>query len=480
MGGPPPNRKRFYMFLKGHEVMSFQASITSEPAQSWIRAAAVSLAGLLSSGCTGFPPDGEQQIREQVAAVQGMFQPAVGSLNSSSSLRDYVKFAVMNQPEVQAAFHDWAASVERITVERSLPDPRLTVEADIDRMVTSLMPGLMMDFPGTGKRAAAAQLATVESHQKYYKFQQRVLQAAFALKKGYYEMHFLGERVEVNKEMQRLLTDIEKLARMQNEAGKVSMQDVLRARIEQAKLATETENLEDSRAPLLAQFNAALGLKAAEAASVPQRFESTPTTPNPTEFISKAMAMNPRLKSMEAEVRAADASIRIATQTRVPDFNAGLETDVKANPWMVRPSLGVTIPIWKDKIAAQIAEAQANKQAAEARLSAEQIMLAVDFAEKSFMFRESSRNLELLRGELLPLAGQSIEVARAGYIVGQVGFLDLLEAQRTLLEFRLSEIEAGLQRELALAELNTLILGTTPAGSPVLSQALPLGKERNP
>ena len=441
----------------------------------------MSLAGWLWSGCAGIPIAGEQQARDDLAAVQRTFQPVAKDLGSGSALRDFVRFAVMNQPQVQAAYYDWAAAVERITIERSLPDPKFSLEADIDEMLSTLMPGLMMDFPGPGKRAAAGELATAESEAKYYKFEWSVLQAAFALRKAYYELHFLSERVGVNQETQQLLTDIEKLARMQNEAGKVTLQDVLRARIEQAKLATEIENLDDSRAPLVAQFQAALGIRAGDdAPPVPQRFESTPLDLGSDQLVAAAMARNPRLKAMEAEVRAADASIRVAAKARVPDFNAGLEADVKADPLMVRPTLGITLPIWRDKIAAQIAAAQANKQAAEARFSSEQIMLAVEFAEKSFIFRESSRNLALLRNELLPLARQSVEVAPAGYTAGEVDFLNLLDAQRTLLEFRLAEVEAGVQRELALAELSSLILGTPPAGAPVLSQVTLSGKEQDP
>ena len=97
------------------------------------------------------------------------------------------------------------------------------------------------------------------------------------------------------------------------------------------------------------------------------------------------------------------------------------------------------------------------------------IALAVEFAEKSFMFRESSRNLALLQERLLPKAQQSLEVARAGYTAGQSTFIDLLDAQRTWLGFLLAEVEARTQRELALAELSLLILGQPPTGAPVLN-----------
>jgi outer membrane protein TolC len=180
-----------------------------------------------------------------------------------------------------------------------------------------------------------------------------------------------------------------------------------------------------------------------------------------------ALARNPRLKQMEAEVRMAEAGIRLAHQSKLPDFNAGIEADVKASPVMWRPSLGVTLPIWRDKIAAGIASAQANRNAAQARLTTEQINLAVEIADKSFMFREATRNLELITDVLLSKAQQSLDVARAGYTSGISDFIDLLEAERMLVEFRLAGVDARTRRELARAELSLLIVGDRPPGAPL-------------
>src|SRR6185369_12630069 len=97
---------------------------------------------------------------------------------------------------------------------------------------------------------------------------------------------------------------------------------------------------------------------------------------------------NPRLKELAAEIHAADAGIRVARKEKIPDFSAGGEVDVKASPFIWNPQLSMTLPIWRDKIAAEIAAAQSGKRAAEARLSAEQIALAVDFAEQTYLIRE--------------------------------------------------------------------------------------------
>jgi outer membrane protein TolC len=428
----------------------------------------------LLAGCAGVETDGEKQARLAQTSVGQVYRPrgerpALPKLETNAPLQDFLLYAVLNQPQIEAAYFDWAASVQRITVERSLPDPRLTFQSDIADTVMTLMPGLMMDFPGPGKLKAAANVATAESDARYFLFESAVLQTAFALKKSYYQLHFLTAKVGVNQQTLALVADLEKLARTQNEVGKVTLQDVLRAQIEQERLTTEIANLEDSRNPLLAQFKAALGLSAEQSnPPAPTQFESTPLDLSSEQLFATAQARNPRLRALEAEVRRADASLRLAYKSRVPDFNLGVEVDAKASPVIVTPQLGVTLPIWRDKIAAEIAGAQAGKRAAEARLSAEQIALAIEFAEKTFMFRESSRNLTLLQERLLPKARQSVEVARAAYLSGQLDFLNLIDAQRTLLGFELSEVENRTQRELALTELSLLILGQPPAGAPLL------------
>jgi outer membrane protein TolC len=51
---------------------------------------------------------------------------------------------------------------------------------------------------------------------------------------------------------------------------------------------------------------------------------------------------------------------------------------------------------------------------------------------------------------------------------GRASFLDVIDAQRTLLDFEIAGIEAQTQRELALASLSLAIAGLPPSGSPTL------------
>jgi outer membrane protein TolC len=449
---------------------------TKRPFQHFAVVAGAGLlaAGVLLSGCQGTVRPSERAARQNVAAVAGTYRPqgqrpTLPTLTTNSSLGDFLQFAMLNQPAVEAAYYDWLGSVERITVERSRPDPRFSLELDIKNIVETVMPGLMTEFPGPGKLGARARVAAGESEARYFIFENSVLQTVAALKRAYFQLHFLNDKVRVNQRTLELLGDMEAVARKQNEVGKATLQDVLRAQMEQDRLKTEIASLDDSRNPLVAQFKAALGLKAAEMEPpLPARFETTPLDLTPDQVLATAFARNPRLQAMEADVRRAEAAIRLAAKSRVPDFSVGIEADVKSSPVMVRPTAGMTLPVWRDKVRAEIAAAQAEKQAAAARLTAEQIGVAVELAEKSFMVREAARNLSLAQDALLPKARLTLEVSRASYLAGKTDFLNLIDAWRTVLALELSVVEARTQREIALTELSLVVAGAAPALAPFL------------
>ena len=208
---------------------------------------------VLLAGCKGTPTQGEKEARRQVQAVAGAYRPEgrkpeLPVLTSQSSLSNFLAYALLNQPQVEAAYYDWLASVERITVERSLPDPQLTFQMDIQQVVTSIMPGLMMSFPGLGKLRAAGAVAAAESQGKYYAFQTASLQSAYAVERAYYQLYFLEEKLRVNRETPRPARRLGEArpgaerSRQGDVAGRAARPESSKSRVE-----TDIANLEDSR-----------------------------------------------------------------------------------------------------------------------------------------------------------------------------------------------------------------------------------------
>ena len=435
---------------------------------------ALMAAGLFAlAGCRGVQTTGEKQARHELGAVTAQYRPgnqrpALPVLTPDSSLSNFIAFALLKSPTVEAAYYDWSASVENITAARSLPDPQLTFQMDIEDIVSSVMPGLMQEFPGPGKLRVRGNVASAESQARYFIFENTVLQTADALKTAYYRIEFLDESIRVDRQLLQLSADAEQVARAKNAAGLATLQDVYDAQIAEDRLTTEIANLEDSRRPLIAQFKAALGLTADQPdPPSPGHFEPTVVDLSPEQLLATAFARNPQLKAMAAEVQQAEASLDLAYKTKIPDFSLGLMADAKMAPVLYRPLASMSLPIWRDKISAEIAAAQAGKSAAAARLTAAQIAVAVDFAEKSFDYRLALRNLALFENLVIPKARQSLETTRASYLASMTDFPMLIAAEQAPLNYELSEIEARQQRELALTDLSLLIAGIPPNNAPV-------------
>jgi len=433
----------------------------------------IALAALLA-GCRGVPATGEKQARRDFNVVASQYRPAnqrpaLPQLTPNCSLSNYLVFALLNSPGVEAAYYDWSASVENITVARSLPDPKLTFQAYIQDVLTSVMPGLMQDFPGPGKLNVAGRVATAQSQAKYFDFESAVLQSVFEVKSAYYNLHFLDERICISRETLALLAELEKTARAQNQVGKATLQDVYGAQMEEDQLTTDIANLEDSREPLRARFKAALGLTHDQPdPPIPTNCYATTLDLKADDLLATALARNPQIKALEAGVRMAEESIAQARKSKVPDFSAGLQAEVYRPPFYW-PQASMTLPVWRDKIAAQIAAAQAGKQAAQARLTAQQISVTVDLAQGIYDYREITRNLALLDNQLIPKARHSLEIAGAGYSSGQITFFNLIDAQRALLGFQLLEVQERTRGEITLANLSLIVAGVPPTNAPLLS-----------
>jgi hypothetical protein len=134
---------------------------------------------LFLSGCKGIRTEGEKTARRDLQQISEQYRPGgepaeLPALRPEAGLSNYLAYALLNQPRVAAAYQAWAASVEQITRERSLPDPVFGFQADIAEAVNMLMFGLSQQFPGPGKLKARARVATAQSETRYYAYETAV------------------------------------------------------------------------------------------------------------------------------------------------------------------------------------------------------------------------------------------------------------------------------------------------------------------
>ncbi|WP_044891649.1 TolC family protein [Opitutus terrae] len=434
---------------------------------------------LALAGCSTAPMAGERAAREQLGRVAAAYRPSghkpvLPVLGADSKLEDYVAFGVLNHPQVEAAYYDWRASVEAITPARAQPDPKLTFEADIADMLMTLMPGLMFDFMGAGKRAAMANEAAARSGVAYRAYVAAVLQTAAEVRKAWVELAYTTETLRLYTATLHNVDQSLQLAASEFSTGRgmVSFNEMVRLQNLVAEHHSHHAAFSDRRGAARARFKSALGLTRDEADPAWPESALQPTAlPDEDTLWQRALAANPELGSMRAMVDIAVAEVGVANTTDRPDFAIGLMADVKADPLMYRPQASLSLPIWRDKIAATIAGAKARHDAAVARLTAEQLNLAAEIAQMLFMVREADRMIAYLDESALPNLERAAASAAAGYQSGMGGAAMIVDARHMALLMQLERAKALRERELAATDLLVVMAGEVPSAAPLLVQA---------
>ena len=89
---------------------------------------------------------------------------------------------------------------------------------------------------------------------------------------------------------------------------------------------------------------------------------------------------------------------------------------------------GISLPIWRDKLHAGVAEAQAMRAMSEADLRAMTRMIEGDAAVAVSQLQASRDRQAALTTDVLPRARMAIEPAVAGYTAGQLPLVSVIEA----------------------------------------------------
>ena len=441
-------------------------------------AATVLAAGMaFLGGCASTAEQGafSELGRSGRASGAASTRPAEGprqtDLPEKADLSDYLSFAALHNPGLEAAFARWKAALERIPQARSPDDPRFTYRHFI--VAQAMRDGDMRNtfeisqmFPWFGKLELRGDIATREARAAQQRFEMERLKLYNRVKQAYYEHYYLSRAIAVAQENVQQLKHIEDAARARYAAAAGSQADLIRAQVELGKLENELRSLEDLRGPTVAKLNAALNRPADAKVPTPGPIAEDGTDLADRQLSAWLSESNPELKGMDFDVAREKLAVELARKDYFPDVMVGFEIDQMSrgsgmtNDEMNPPlalMVSLNIPIWWEKYAAGVREAKARYWAAQRDKTEKANSLGADLKMAAYNCRNAQRKIALYRDTLLPKARQSLKSIQVEYQTGKASFTDLIDAQRILLEFQLSHERALADRQQALAEMEMIV-----------------------
>ncbi len=416
--------------------------------------------------------DRQQEIYQGPIEINTQQRPS-GELPAEPSLSNYLAYAAAHNPELQAAFSRYKAALEAVAPARTLPDPKFTYRYFIQEVETRVGPqeqsfGLAQTFPWFGKLQVSGDIALEKAKASGQAFEAARLKLFYQVRHAYYEYYYLARAIAVTKENVELMRYIEQVARTKYKVATAGHQDVIRAQVEQGKLEDRLRTLQDLRSPIMAKLNAALnrpaGAELPWPTEVPQEEKIEVSNEQILIWLREA---NPELKALDYQIAAQKKTVELAGKDYFPDITLGVDyidtdealmsgtLDSGKDPVVLVAS--INLPIWHDKYRANQRRARARYLAAlKERLGAENT-LAAEVHLALYEFRDAQRKINLYRDSLIPKAEQSLKVSQAAFMVNKASFLDLIDAERMLLEFQLLYERALANNVQRLAQLEMLI-----------------------
>jgi outer membrane protein TolC len=165
-------------------------------------------------------------------------------------------------------------------------------------------------------------------------------------------------------------------------------------------------------------------------------------------------------------VAAEQTSVELARLAGRPDFRPMASYNsmwnTGAHRWMV--GLGLSLPVWRERVRAGVAAAEADLDATDQRLVALEDSIGAEVKTAVDRFEESRHVVALFTDRLLPAARDQVAAARSGFETGQVDFLAVIDAERNLRDIELGLALARAQYQQRLAQLQRTV--GLPPGTP--------------
>ena len=404
-------------------------------------------------------------------------------LDLPSNLGALVKIAAANSPAVRVAQASFEASLERAPQVEGLPNPTLRGKYFVEEVQTRVGPqewavGVEQKFPAIGVLDSRGKAATAQSDAQLARLDLSIREVVREVRLAWHELYYLGRAVESVREECDRLTSLEEVILRDYASGSIPYTVLIRAQVELGRSENRLAGLQDQLRPAAARLNAVLHRPNRAAVPTPGVLKEPGQLLSTEKLLELMEAASPLLASLRHEKRAAEETRRGAELESRPAYSLGLEyiaTGSAIGPGVsgsgddpLVATFSIDLPIHKNRYNAAKREARALSHKASFTFDSTLDRLRSQLEQEHFIARDAQRQVSLYEDTLLPRARQAFEATETAFRSGQVNFLELIDAERLLLEFDLTLERARTDRALAHARLEALVgtTVTTPTQSP--------------
>jgi len=260
---------------------------------------------------------------------------------------------------------------------------------------------------------------------------------------GYYDVLIAQEKVDLSRELLQLSERAVQASRRLLEAKEIPRVGLLQTEIETHNARILVRQAEHELEGARQRLATLLGQPELTAPRLAGDLEAAGQVLNWSQQLERLESQSPILAAaIAARERARRAVDRAVAQAR-PDveLQLALQHDDAGDDTVAAVQLGLPLPLW-NRNQGGIAQAQAELGAEAHQVQRARRELAHRLASTFQDYADARYEVEEYAKDILPRARETLDLVTAGYQQGEVGYLEMLTAERTFFQTTLAYLDA--------------------------------------
>lgn len=414
-----------------------------------------------------------------LAASAGQAQPATDAVSlpapsAALSLADAQRIAFERNWDLLAAASQVDGATAQKLIAHEFPNPSFsiyTADYNVDQHPSSTSAGnglwdrsydtifainQLFEIGGKRRKRQLSAQANLEGAQARLFDAKRTLDLAVA--HAYAAAALAGENVRVLNESAATLRQEAKIAAVRLQAGDISASDKSQIEIQAEQFALSAQTAESAAAQARVALEVLLGLPHPRGTSVLSDKLDALCAAVPSAETDAIGVGRPDIVAAEADLRKAEADLRLQRAYRVPDPTvlAQYEHHPPDTPTTVGWGVSFPLPLWNHN-KGNIRVAQAARDQAKLALEKAKAQAVADIATARLAYDDAVNRWRNYRDQIGPKSARVRQTVAYAYEKGGASLLDLLQAERTDNDIRLAAAQAASDTAVAGAALKAAL-----------------------
>ncbi len=388
--------------------------------------------------------------------------PAAAALAQDSAapltLEQATRLALEANPTLAAARREVEATEGQLLQGSLRPNPEFVYQADdAGHAARSSTVELGLPIETGGKRDARVRAAGLGKEVALAELRGTELRVRASVVSAFFDVLAAQELQATAEDSLKLAQRATDITSKRVAAGKISPVEETRARVAEANarvaLAQADSELRNARRRLSALWGNASPVFTIASGTLGE----LPPLP-PADEVEQRLVSSPQLLRAQRELERRTSLVALEQSRTVPDvtLNLGVKRSVESSGQTALIGFKVPLPV-SNRNQGNLLEALRREDKARDELQAARVGLASSALQALERVDARRQEAELLRNEVLPGARSAYDAAVIGFENGKFSFLEVLDAQRTLVAAKSQYLNAVANFHRALADLDALI-----------------------